>query len=90
MPTTPRAHLPAASGNIGKLALTFLPTCLLSFSLASTLRSPSSPIHEEDEEKLSQDSDAPPLPSGAGLVLSSSPEVSSRPGLPPWSCPPEI
>ncbi|XP_014312761.1 E3 ubiquitin-protein ligase MGRN1 isoform X6 [Myotis lucifugus] len=40
----------------------------------STLRSPSSPIHEEDEEKLSQDSDAPPLPSGAGLVLSSSPE----------------
>lgn len=40
----------------------------------STLRSPSSPIHEEDEEKLSQNSDAPPLPSGAGLVLSSSPE----------------
>nr|XP_019612002.1 PREDICTED: E3 ubiquitin-protein ligase MGRN1 isoform X2 [Rhinolophus sinicus] len=40
----------------------------------STLRSPSSPIHEEDEEKVSQDSEAPPLPSGAGLVLSSSPE----------------
>ncbi|CAK7305104.1 E3 ubiquitin-protein ligase MGRN1 [Vulpes lagopus] len=40
----------------------------------STLRSPSSPIHEEDEEKLSQDSDAPPPLSGAGLVLSSSPE----------------
>ncbi|XP_054445510.1 E3 ubiquitin-protein ligase MGRN1 isoform X1 [Pteronotus mesoamericanus] len=40
----------------------------------STLRSPSSPIHEEDEEKLSQNSDAPPLPSAAGLVLSSSPE----------------
>uniref|UniRef100_A0A452T6M2 E3 ubiquitin-protein ligase n=1 Tax=Ursus maritimus TaxID=29073 RepID=A0A452T6M2_URSMA len=41
----------------------------------STLRSPSSPIHEEDEEKLSQDSDAPPPLSGAGLALSSSPEV---------------
>ncbi|XP_019515865.1 PREDICTED: E3 ubiquitin-protein ligase MGRN1 isoform X2 [Hipposideros armiger] len=40
----------------------------------STLRSPSSPIHEEDEEKVSQDSEAPPLQSGAGLVLSSSPE----------------
>ncbi|XP_066238787.1 E3 ubiquitin-protein ligase MGRN1 isoform X1 [Saccopteryx leptura] len=40
----------------------------------STLRSPSSPIHEEDEEKLSDDSDAPPLPSGAVLALSSSPE----------------
>lgn len=40
----------------------------------STLRSPSSPIHEEDEEKVSQDSEAPPLPSGAGLVLSSCPE----------------
>ncbi|XP_072607499.1 E3 ubiquitin-protein ligase MGRN1 isoform X1 [Vulpes vulpes] len=40
----------------------------------STLRSPSSPIHEEDEEKLSQDSDAPPPLSGAGLALSSSPE----------------
>ncbi|XP_037363567.1 E3 ubiquitin-protein ligase MGRN1 isoform X2 [Talpa occidentalis] len=39
----------------------------------STLRSPSSPIHEEDEEKLSQDLEAPPL-SGAGLVLSSPPE----------------
>lgn len=52
------------------------------FSAPSTLRSPSSPIHEEDEEKLSQVSDAPPLPSGAGLVLSSSPEVRSSPGLP--------
>nr|XP_045730773.1 E3 ubiquitin-protein ligase MGRN1 isoform X3 [Mirounga angustirostris] len=40
----------------------------------STLRSPSSPIHEEDEEKLSQASDAPPPLSGAGLALSSSPE----------------
>uniref|UniRef100_A0A8C0MER9 E3 ubiquitin-protein ligase n=1 Tax=Canis lupus familiaris TaxID=9615 RepID=A0A8C0MER9_CANLF len=40
----------------------------------STLRSPSSPIHEEDEEKLSQDSDAPPPLSGVGLALSSSPE----------------
>uniref|UniRef100_A0A3Q2HVV0 E3 ubiquitin-protein ligase n=1 Tax=Equus caballus TaxID=9796 RepID=A0A3Q2HVV0_HORSE len=40
----------------------------------STLRSPSSPIHEEDEEKLSQASDAPPPPSGTGLALSSSPE----------------
>lgn len=46
------------------------------FSVPSTLRSPSSPIHEEDEEKLSQDSDAPPPLSGAGLALSSSPEVS--------------
>uniref|UniRef100_A0A5F8G6P7 E3 ubiquitin-protein ligase n=1 Tax=Monodelphis domestica TaxID=13616 RepID=A0A5F8G6P7_MONDO len=43
----------------------------------STLRSPSSPIHEEDEEKLSEDSDSPPPLSGAELVLreSSSPEV---------------
>uniref|UniRef100_F7AK33 E3 ubiquitin-protein ligase n=1 Tax=Monodelphis domestica TaxID=13616 RepID=F7AK33_MONDO len=42
----------------------------------STLRSPSSPIHEEDEEKLSEDSDSPPPLSGAELVLreSSSPE----------------
>ncbi|XP_004438162.1 PREDICTED: E3 ubiquitin-protein ligase MGRN1 isoform X2 [Ceratotherium simum simum] len=40
----------------------------------STLRSPSSPIHEEDEEKLSQDSDAAPPPGGLGLALSSSPE----------------
>uniref|UniRef100_A0A2K6EJ79 E3 ubiquitin-protein ligase n=1 Tax=Propithecus coquereli TaxID=379532 RepID=A0A2K6EJ79_PROCO len=42
----------------------------------STLRSPSSPIHEEDEEKLSQDLDAPPPLSSAGLVPqeSSSPE----------------
>lgn len=45
------------------------------FSVPSTLRSPSSPIHEEDEEKLSQASDAPPPLSGAGLALSSSPEV---------------
>lgn len=45
--------------------------------LPSTLRSPSSPIHEEDEEKLSEDSDAPLPPSGVELVLreSSSPEV---------------
>ncbi|XP_053412093.1 E3 ubiquitin-protein ligase MGRN1 isoform X2 [Nycticebus coucang] len=42
----------------------------------STLRSPSSPIREEDEEKLSEDSDAPPPLSSAGLALreSSSPE----------------
>uniref|UniRef100_A0A2I3LYS8 E3 ubiquitin-protein ligase n=1 Tax=Papio anubis TaxID=9555 RepID=A0A2I3LYS8_PAPAN len=42
----------------------------------STLRSPSSPIHEEDEEKLSEDVDAPPPLGGAELVLreSSSPE----------------
>lgn len=42
----------------------------------STLRSPSFPIHEEDEEKLSEDSDAPLPPSGVELVLreSSSPE----------------
>uniref|UniRef100_U3F968 E3 ubiquitin-protein ligase n=1 Tax=Callithrix jacchus TaxID=9483 RepID=U3F968_CALJA len=42
----------------------------------STLRSPSSPIHEEDEEKLSEDVDAPPLLGGAELALqeSSSPE----------------
>lgn len=51
------------------------------FSFASTLRSPSSPIHEEDEEKLSQDSDAPPPLSGAGLALSSSPEVRPPPRL---------
>lgn len=45
--------------------------------LPSTLRSPSSPIHEEDEEKVSEDSDAPLPPSGVELVLreSSSPEV---------------
>uniref|UniRef100_A0A5F9CU89 E3 ubiquitin-protein ligase n=1 Tax=Oryctolagus cuniculus TaxID=9986 RepID=A0A5F9CU89_RABIT len=42
----------------------------------STLRSPSSPIHEEDEGKLSEDSDAPPPPTGVELALreSSSPE----------------
>ncbi|KAM5228376.1 E3 ubiquitin-protein ligase MGRN1 isoform 2-T2 [Ctenodactylus gundi] len=42
----------------------------------STLRSPSSPIHEEDEEKLSEDSDAPVPPHGPDLALreSSSPE----------------
>lgn len=42
----------------------------------STLRSPSSPIHEEDEEKLSEDPEAPLPPSGVELVLqeSSSPE----------------
>ncbi|XP_073648470.1 E3 ubiquitin-protein ligase MGRN1 isoform X1 [Tursiops truncatus] len=41
---------------------------LRSKSPDSTLRSPSSPIHEED------DSEAPPPPSGAGVALSSSPE----------------
>ncbi|XP_028911015.1 E3 ubiquitin-protein ligase MGRN1 isoform X2 [Ornithorhynchus anatinus] len=42
----------------------------------STLRSPSSPIHEEDEEKLSEDSDSPPPLSGTELTFreSSSPE----------------
>uniref|UniRef100_A0A2K5H9U4 E3 ubiquitin-protein ligase n=1 Tax=Colobus angolensis palliatus TaxID=336983 RepID=A0A2K5H9U4_COLAP len=42
----------------------------------STLRSPSSPIHEEDEEKFSEDVDAPPPLGGAELALreSSSPE----------------
>ncbi|XP_012599105.1 E3 ubiquitin-protein ligase MGRN1 isoform X1 [Microcebus murinus] len=42
----------------------------------STLRSPSSPIHEEDEEKLSEDLDAPRPPSSTGLAPreSSSPE----------------
>ncbi|XP_037766139.1 E3 ubiquitin-protein ligase MGRN1 isoform X3 [Chelonia mydas] len=35
----------------------------------SVLRSPSSPIHEEDEEKLSEDSDSQPALSGAELVL---------------------
>ncbi|XP_066496848.1 E3 ubiquitin-protein ligase MGRN1 isoform X2 [Tiliqua scincoides] len=35
----------------------------------STLRSPSSPIHEEDEEKLSEDSDLPPPLSGTELAL---------------------
>uniref|UniRef100_A0A8C3LHH1 E3 ubiquitin-protein ligase n=1 Tax=Chrysolophus pictus TaxID=9089 RepID=A0A8C3LHH1_CHRPC len=44
----------------------------------STLRSPSSPIHEEDEEKLSEDSDSQPALGGGELVLreTSSPEVS--------------
>ncbi|XP_063270636.1 E3 ubiquitin-protein ligase MGRN1 isoform X4 [Prinia subflava] len=42
----------------------------------STLRSPSSPIHEEDEEKLSEDSDSQAVLSGGELVLreTSSPE----------------
>ncbi|XP_042294156.1 E3 ubiquitin-protein ligase MGRN1 isoform X1 [Sceloporus undulatus] len=42
----------------------------------STLRSPSSPIHEEDEEKLSEDSDLQPPLAGTELVLreGSSPE----------------
>ncbi|OXB74496.1 UNVERIFIED_CONTAM: hypothetical protein H355_001878 [Colinus virginianus] len=42
----------------------------------STLRSPSSPIHEEDEEKLSEDSDSQPALGGGELVLreTSSPE----------------
>lgn len=42
-------------------------------SVPSTLRSPSSPIHEED------DSEALPPPGGAGLALSSSPEVRPPP-----------
>lgn len=49
-------------------------TCLSSApSVPSTLRSPSSPIHEED------DSEALPAPGGAGLALSSSPEVRPLP-----------
>ncbi|XP_057343699.1 E3 ubiquitin-protein ligase MGRN1 isoform X1 [Manis pentadactyla] len=40
----------------------------------STLRSPSSPIHEEDEEKLSPDLEASPPRGGVRLALSSSPE----------------
>uniref|UniRef100_A0A8C9ALC5 E3 ubiquitin-protein ligase n=1 Tax=Prolemur simus TaxID=1328070 RepID=A0A8C9ALC5_PROSS len=49
---------------------------LRSKSPDSTLRSPSSPIHEEDEEKLSEDLDAPPPLSSTGLAPreSSSPE----------------
>ncbi|XP_045398438.1 E3 ubiquitin-protein ligase MGRN1 isoform X2 [Lemur catta] len=49
---------------------------LRSKSPDSTLRSPSSPIHEEDEEKLSEDLDAPPPLSSMGLAPreSSSPE----------------
>ena len=49
-----------------------------SFSCCSTLRSPSSPIHEEDEEKLSEDSDSQPALGGGELVVreASSPEVS--------------
>ncbi|XP_054849384.1 E3 ubiquitin-protein ligase MGRN1 isoform X1 [Eublepharis macularius] len=35
----------------------------------STLRSPSSPIHEEDEEKLSEDSELQPPLSGTELIL---------------------
>ena len=52
--------------------------CTGGFSRRSTLRSPSSPIHEEDEEKLSEDSDSQPVLSGGELVLreTSSPEVS--------------
>lgn len=51
--------------------------CKWSFSCCSTLRSPSSPIHEEDEEKLSEDSDSQAVLSGGELVLreTSSPEV---------------
>lgn len=57
------------------IQLSYSPASFL--PLPSTLRSPSSPIHEEDEEKLSEDSDAPLPPSGVELVLreSSSPEV---------------
>lgn len=52
--------------------------CKWSFSCCSTLRSPSSPIHEEDEEKLSEDSDSQAVLSGGELILreTSSPEVS--------------
>ncbi|NXR38176.1 MGRN1 ligase, partial [Zosterops hypoxanthus] len=64
----------------------------------STLRSPSSPIHEEDEEKLSEDSDSQAVLSGGELVLreTSSPEVSvpeaegPRSGLVPGSRPPSV
>uniref|UniRef100_A0A8C3V433 E3 ubiquitin-protein ligase n=1 Tax=Catharus ustulatus TaxID=91951 RepID=A0A8C3V433_CATUS len=65
----------------------------------STLRSPSSPIHEEDEEKLSEDSDSQAVLSGGELVLreTSSPEVSvcsagvgPRSWLVPGSRPPSV
>lgn len=67
-----------------------LAPCKRPSSCCSTLRSPSSPIHEEDEEKLSEDSDSQPALGGSELVLreTSSPEVSlsssgscSEPGL---------
>lgn len=68
--------------------------CKWSFSCCSTLRSPSSPIHEEDEEKLSEDSDSQAVLSGGELVLreTSSPEVSvcsagTASGM--WDVPPE-
>nr|XP_014340956.1 PREDICTED: E3 ubiquitin-protein ligase MGRN1 isoform X3 [Latimeria chalumnae] len=51
--------------------------CKLSKSPDSTLRSPSSPIQEEDEEKLSEDSDAQLQQNEADLVLTpcTSPET---------------
>lgn len=65
-------------------------------SIPSTLRSPSSPIHEEDEEKLSEDLEAPLPPGGPELALgeSSSPEVRLNPGeacpMAPQVCDPSL
>uniref|UniRef100_A0A8B9CZ10 E3 ubiquitin-protein ligase n=1 Tax=Anser brachyrhynchus TaxID=132585 RepID=A0A8B9CZ10_9AVES len=64
----------------------------------STLRSPSSPIHEEDEEKLSEDSDSQPALGGGELVLreTSSPEsvageeIEEALSLQQGSCPPSV
>ncbi|XP_074866518.1 E3 ubiquitin-protein ligase MGRN1 isoform X2 [Carettochelys insculpta] len=53
-----------------------LPKSKRSKSPDSTLRSPSSPIHEEDEEKLSEESGSQPALSGAELML----RESSSPG----------
>ncbi|OXB60045.1 hypothetical protein ASZ78_000948 [Callipepla squamata] len=64
----------------------------------STLRSPSSPIHEEDEEKLSEDSDSQPALGGGELVLreTSSPEsmageeIEDTPSLQQGVCLPSV
>lgn len=74
-PSAVCAVSPAGGVGLGGLVFIIHMSSTPVFSVPSTLRSPSSPIHEEDEEKLSQDSDAPPPLSGAGLALSSSPEV---------------
>lgn len=74
-PSAVCAISPAGGVGFGGLVFIIHMSSTPVFSVPSTLRSPSSPIHEEDEEKLSQDSDAPPPLSGAGLALSSSPEV---------------
>lgn len=64
----------------------------------STLRSPSSPIHEEDEEKLSEDSDSQPALGGGELVVreTSSPEsvageeMEDSSSLQKSGCPPSV